>query len=298
MALIPFDDRDGVIWFDGKLVPWREAKIHVLTHGLHYGSCVFEGERSYEGRIFRMTDHSVRLAKSASLMDMEFPWTTEQLDAAKMETLRANNIIDGYIRPVAWRGSEQMGVSAQATKTHLAIACWTWPSYFSPEKREKGIALKTSRWRKPAPETAPVHAKAAGLYMIGTMSKHAVEKEGFDDALMLDYRGRVAEATGANFFAVENGVLKTPVPDCFLNGLTRQTVIQLAKDFGIPFEETIIMPEDLGRFSEIFVTGSAAEVMAVGRIDEKTYTVGPVTRKLRTAYENLVRGKPLTADAA
>lgn len=298
MTLIPFDDRDGVIWFDGKLVPWREAKIHVLTHGLHYGSCVFEGERAYDGKIFRITDHSVRLAKSAEILGMDFPWTPEKLDAAKMEVLRVNGIVDGYIRPVAWRGSEQMGVSAQAAKTHIAIACWAWPSYFSPEKREKGIALKTSVWRKPAPDTAPVHAKAAGLYMIGTMSKHTVEKEGFDDALMLDYRGRVAEATGANLFAVENGVLKTPIPDCFLNGLTRQTVIGLAKDFGIPFEETIIMPEDLGKFSEIFVTGSAAEVMAVGRIDERTYTVGPITRKLRSAYENLVRGRPVTADAA
>lgn len=291
MALIPFDDRDGSIWFDGRTVPWRDAKIHVLSHGLHYASCVFEGERAYGGKIFRSLDHTHRLFRSAEILGMEIPFTVETIERAKFELLAASGIGDAYIRPVVWRGSEQMGVSAPGARPHIAIACWAWPSYFNPEKLEKGIALKTSAWRKPPPDTAPVHAKASGLYMIGTMSKHAVEKEGFDDALMLDYRGRVAEATGANLFAVRDGALFTPVPDCFLNGITRQTVIALAHQAGLSVTETIIMPEDLKTYDEIFVTGTAAEVTAVGRIDDLTFTVGPITRRLRDAYSDLVNGR-------
>jgi branched-chain amino acid aminotransferase len=289
MALLPFDDRDGFIWFDGKLVPWREAKIHVLSHGLHYASSVFEGERAYNGQIFRMRDHSVRLIRSAEILGMTIPMTAEELDRAKMETLAANGLTDAYVRPVAWRGAEQMGISARQTKTHVAIACWEWPSYFSPDLREKGISLTVSKWRKPSPETAPTQSKAAGLYMIGTLSKHAAEEAGFVDALMLDYRGYPVEATGANLFRVKGGVIRTPKPDCFLNGLTRQTVIQLAKEHGYRLEEDHITMEDLRAADEVFLTGTAAEVTAVGQIDDVPYTVGPVTRTLRDAYEKLVR---------
>ncbi len=291
MGIIPFDDRDGYIWFDGKLVPWREAKIHVLNQGLHYGGCVFEGERSYSGKIFRSKDHTRRLIRSAEILGMEIPYSIEEIEAAKREALDANNIINGYIRPVAWRGSEQMGVAVNLSKTHMAIACWEWPSYFPPEIREKGISMRTSRWRKPAPDTAPTESKAAGLYMINTMARQEAEKEGYTDALFLDYRGNVVEGTGANFFAVRDGVLITPKPDCFLNGLTRQTIIQLAKDMDIPFMEAVIRPDELKSMDEIFITGTAAEVTAVGKIDNLTFTVGPITRKLRQAYEDLVHGK-------
>lgn len=289
-ALIPFDDRDGFIWFDGRLIPWREAAIHVLSHGLHYASCVFEGERSYNGAIFRSEDHSKRLIDSAKILYMDLPFTVQQLEQAKLDVLRANNIRDGYIRPVAWRGSEQMGLAVGQTKVHVAVAAWEWPSYFPPEVLEKGISLKTAKWRKPAADTAPTRSKAAGLYMIGTISKYEAEQAGYTDALMLDYRGRVAEASGANIFVVQDGVLKTPIADCFLNGLTRQTVIALARDLRIPFEETVIMPQDLEKAQEVFVTGTAAEVTAVGKIDNLTFTVGPVTRQLRQAYNDLVRG--------
>lgn len=291
-ALIPFDDRDGFIWFDGKLVPWRESKIHVICHGLHYGSAVFEGERAYNGTIFKCREHSERLIKSAELIGMEMPWTPEQIDQAKIETLKANNLTDAYLRPIAYRGSEQMGIAARLTKTHMAIACWEWPSYFSPELREKGISLMTSKWKKPAPDTAPVTSKAAGLYMINTMSKHAAEDAGYVDALMHDYRGNPVEATGANLFMVKNGVIRTPYPDCFLNGITRLTVIDLARQLGYTVEEKIITTADLRAADEVFLTGTAAEVTAVGKIDDQTYTVGPVTRALRDAYEALVRGKP------
>ncbi len=291
MGLIPFDDRDGHIWFDGQLIPWREARIHVLNQGLHYGSCVFEGERSYSGKIFRSEDHSRRLLRSAKILGMEIPYSLEELEAAKRETLDANNIINGYVRPVAWRGSEQMGIAVNASKVHVAIACWEWPSYFPPEIREKGISMVTSRWRKPAPDTAPTESKAAGLYMINTMARQEAEAAGYTDALMLDYRCYVVEGTGANFFAVKDGTLITPKPDCFLNGLTRQTVIQLAKDMDIPFQERSIKPEELKSMEEIFITGTAAEVTAVGRIDDMTITVGPITRELRQAYEDLVHGR-------
>lgn len=289
MALIPYDDRDGFIYMDGKMMPWRDAKVHVLTHALHYASCVFEGERAYNGKIFRSNDHSLRLIKSAEILGMDMPMSAEEINTIKDEVLAINNVKDGYMRVVAWRGAEQMGISAQATKTHMAFCTWDWPSYFSPEKREKGIRLKTAPWKRPAPDTAPTQAKAAGLYMICTISKHAVEKEGYDDALMLDYRGFVAEATGANIFLIKDGEVHTPPADCFLNGITRQTLIQLCKDHGIKLHERHITPEELGSFQECFLTGTAAEVTAVGEIDDHRYTVGPVVRKLRDAYEALVR---------
>ncbi|HSV28321.1 MAG TPA: branched-chain amino acid aminotransferase, partial [Candidatus Omnitrophota bacterium] len=245
MAGIPFDDRDGTIWFDGKLIPWRDAKVHVLTHGLHYGSCVFEGERAYGGKVFKLTEHSDRLVKSGEVLGMKIPYSVAEIDAATIETLKASGIDDAYIRPVAWRGSEMMGVAAQNNTIHLAIAVWAWPSYWSPEARMRGIRLNISDWRRPHPQTAPTAAKAAGLYMICTMSKHKAESEGFEDSMMLDWRGQVAEATGANIFFVMDGELHTPLPDCFLNGITRQTVIDLAKKRGIKVVERAIMPEEL-----------------------------------------------------
>jgi branched-chain amino acid aminotransferase len=286
-----FSDRDGYIWMDGKILPWREANIHILTHGLHYASAVFEGERCYSGQIFKSSEHSARLIRSAELIDMKMTLSVDALNAAKEEILAANKLTDAYLRPVAWRGSEQMGISAQATQTHVAIACWEWPSYFSPEMREKGISLQTAKWRAPMPETAPTASKASCLYATHTMAKHAAEHNGYNDALMLDYRGYVAEATGANLFMVKDGQIKTPIPDCFLNGLTRQTVIALAKSLKLPIEETRIMPEDLMAADEVFLTGTAAEVTAVGRIDSTDFKVGPITRQLRDAYESLVRNK-------
>ena len=284
-----FDNRNGVIWFDGDMVPWREAKLHVLTHGLHYASAVFEGERSYGGVIFKLTEHSERLARSAGIMGFELPLSISEIDAACMEACAANDIVDGYVRPFAWRGSEMMGVSAQSNTIHMAIAAWPWPSYFSPEARKKGIRLKTSKWRRPSPETAPVHAKAAGLYMICSLSKHAVEAEGYDDALMLDWRGQVAESTGANiFFLFPDGKLHTPDPDCFLDGITRQTVIGLARDLGIEVVERVIMPDELDQPSEVFLTGTAAEVTPVGVIDGYAYTPGEITTTLLEAYETAV----------
>lgn len=297
MSIIPFHDRDGHIWFDGELIPWRDAKIHVLTHGLHYGSCVFEGERIYNGSIFKSREHSVRLKKSGELLGFDIPYSVDEIEAAKVATCKAANMTNGYIRPVAWRGSEMMGVSAQHNKIHLAIACWEWPSYFTPEARMKGIHLQLSKWRRPAPDTAPTEAKAAGLYMICTMSKHAAEKEGFQDALMLDYRGYVAEATGANFFMIKDGAIHTPTPDCFLNGITRQTVIDLAKRRGYQVIERHIQLEEVQGASEIFLTGTAAEVTPVGRIGDWTYTPGEVCRNLMLDYDALVNGR-LEAAAA
>ncbi len=290
-----FSDRDGKIWMDGKIIPWRDAKIHVLTHGLHYASSVFEGERAYNGNIFLEDAHSERLIKSASLIDMKMTMTPAEINQAKEEILAANGLSDAYMRPVAWRGSEQMGISAQATETHVAIACWEWPSYFSPEMREKGISLQTGKWRAPMPDTATTASKAAGLYATHTMSKHAAEANGFTDALMLDYRGLIAECTGANFFMVVDGAIKTPVPDCFLNGLTRQTIIKMAREMGYEVIETQIKPEELASAQEIFITGTAAEVTAVGKIDSHEYTVGPVTRALRDSYADLVRSKQAKA---
>ncbi|MBT5780493.1 MAG: branched-chain amino acid aminotransferase, partial [Rhodospirillaceae bacterium] len=243
--LIPFDDRDGVIWFDGEMVPWRDAKLHVLSHALHYASCVFEGERAYSGRIFKLSEHTERLFDSAAQLDMEIPFTPAQIDAACNELIKRQDIVDGYVRPVAWRGSEMMGVSAQVAKTHVAIATWPWPNLFGDDRLDSGIRMKTSKWRRPAPNTAPVKAKAAGLYMICTLSRHSVEPEGYDDALMLDWRGQVAESTGANIFLVIKGVIHTPTPDCFLDGITRRTVMDLARKRGHEVIERVIMPEDL-----------------------------------------------------
>ena len=289
MASEGFHDRDGVIWYDGEMVDWRDANLHLLSHALHYASSVFEGERVYARNIFKLREHTDRLINSADIMGFKIPFTPDQIDAACVQACKANNIVDGYVRPIAWRGSEMMGVSAQETKIHLAIAVWAWPSYFSPEARNKGISLKTSRWRRPPPESAPVHAKAAGLYMICTMSKHDAELAGYDDALMLDWRGNVVEGTGANFFMINKAnVIVTPPPDCFLNGITRQTVIQLAKDRGFEISERHIRPEELKDALEIFVTGTAAEVTPVGKIDDLKFTVGKVTKTLRADYEKLV----------
>ncbi len=295
MSVIPFDDRDGFIWYDGQLIPWRDAKIHVLTHALHYASCVFEGERVYGGNVFKLREHSQRLIDSGKILGFDIPWTVEQIDQATMDAVKANNIVDGYVRPVAWRGSEMMGVAAQATKVHLAVAVWTWPSYFSPEAKMKGIRLMMSPWKRPAPDTAPTRSKAAGLYMICTMSKHAAENQGYHDALMLDYRGQLAEATGANLFLVMNGEIHTPTPDCFLDGITRRTVIDLAKKRGYKVVERAIMPEELANAQEVFLTGTAAEVTPVGEIGQYSFTPGDITRTLVEDYDALVRGKAAQA---
>lgn len=289
MAGPAFDDRDGLIWFNNELVPWREANVHVLTHGLHYASSVFEGERAYAGNIFKLRQHTERLFYSADQLGFELPYSIDEIDQACIDTLKANNIVDGYLRPVAWRGSEMMGVSAQNNRINVAIAAWDWPSYFSPEARMKGIKLKTSKWKRPSAETEPVHAKAAGLYMICTLSKHEAERDGYDDALMLDYRGQVAEATGANIFMVMgDGKLHTPTPDCFLNGITRQTVIELAKARGIEVIERAIMPDELANATEVFLTGTAAEVTPVGVIDAHTFTVGEISQWMMEDYDKVV----------
>jgi branched-chain amino acid aminotransferase len=275
---------------DGKLVEWRSANVHVLTHGLHYASSVFEGERAYNGRIFKGTEHSKRLEFSATTLGMKLPYSTAELDAAKRLTLEKNGLTDAYLRPVAWRGSEMMGVSAQANTIHVAIAVWEWPSYFSAEAKMKGIRLTLSDWRRPSPDSAPVHAKAAGLYMICTLAKHKAEAAGYQDALMYDYRGYVAEATGANVFFVQEGVLHTPVPDCFLNGLTRQSVIAIAKGRGIKVIERHIQPDEMAGFTECFLTGSAAEVTPVSEIGPYKFKPGTLTETLMNAYADEVRG--------
>jgi branched-chain amino acid aminotransferase len=291
MTLVPFDDRDGWIWFDGTFVPWREARIHVLTHGLHYASAVFEGARMYGGEVFRLTEHSERLHRSAQLLDFEIPFSVAEINDACKQTCARNSLPDGYIRPIAWRGSEQIGVSAQQTRVHTAIAVWDWPSYFNPEERARGIRLAHAKFRRPSPETAPTSAKAAGLYMICTLSKHAAEKDGYADALMLDWRGYIAEATGANIFLVRDGVIHTPTPDCFLNGLTRQTVIALAEKRGYPLVERHIPAEELGAFSEVFICGTAAELTPVGEIGEHRFKPGDISLTLVDDYSRLVRGE-------
>src|SRR5258708_9994527 len=282
MALIPFDDRDGTIWFDGKLIPWRDAKVHVLTHGLHYASVVLEGERAYSGHVLHTSEHSQRLNNSAKILGFEIPWSVAAIDQAKADTIAANKIVDGYVRPIAWSGSEMMGVSAQQSKIHLAIATWVWPSYFSPELRAKGIRMQFSKWRRPSPETAPTKSKAAGLYMICTLSKHQAEQEGFQDALMLDWRGQIAEATGANIFFVMDGALHTPTPDCFLDGITRRTVMGLARERQIKVVERVIMPDEMANASECFLTGTAAEVTPAGECGPYNFTPGPITNQLWT----------------
>lgn len=290
MSVTPFDDRDGTIWLDGKLVPWRDAKLHVLTHALHYASAVFEGERAYAGKIFELTKHSQRLEDSATILGFKIPYTVQQIDDACKLALADSGLRDAYVRPIAWRGSEMMGVAAQASKIHLAVAVWEWPSYFSPEAKMKGIRLQMSEWRRPDPKTIPCKAKAAGLYMICTLSKHKAEAEGFQDSMMLDYRGLVAEATGANVFFVIDGKIHTPTPDCFLNGITRQTVIGLAKKRGFELIERHIQPEEMAKASECFLTGSAAEVTPVSEIGDYRFTPAQVCKTLMEDYSTLVNG--------
>ncbi len=287
---VPFDDRDGFIWMDGKLFDWRAANIHVLTHALHYASAVFEGIRVYGGKAFKLRAHNQRLIKSGEILGFNIPYTVEQIDAACVDVVKAMNITDGYLRPVAWRGSEGMGVSSLETKIHLAVAVWEWPSYFSPEARAKGIRMILPPWRRPAPDTAPVHAKAAGLYMICTIAKNMAEAAGVQDALMYDYRGFVAEGTGANFFMVHEDKLHTPTADCFLNGITRQTVMELAKARGIEVVERHIRPEELPYVKEIFLTGTAAEITPVGQIGDLRFTPGRLTAQLAEDYTKATRG--------
>ncbi len=293
MALLDptFDDRDGYIWHDGRLVAWRDAKVHVLTHALHYASAVFEGLRCYDGEPFALAAHSQRLIDSAALLGFDLPWSREEINAAVRATVAANGLVDCYIRPIAWRGSEQMGVAAQKTRPHLAIAVWPWGAYFGEEALRKGLRLNIAHWRRPAPYTAPTRSKAAGLYMICTLSKHAAADAGYDDALMLDWRGQVAEATGANIFFVRDGVLHTPTPDCFLDGITRRTVIALARERGIETVERAIWPEELESFEQAFLTGSAAEVTPLAEIGPWRFEVGSLTRDLAAAYSAHVRSR-------
>ena len=286
----PYHDRDGFIWYDGEMKPWRDSNVHLLTHGLHYGSAVFEGERAYGGHIFKSREHSERLHESGRLMGMKIPFDVDAIEAAKAEVMKANNLSDAYIRAVAWRGSEMMGVAAQSNTIHLAVAAWEWGAYFGDAKMQ-GVRLAISEWRRPDPRTAPSKAKAAGLYMICTLSKHKAEQDGFNDALMLDWRGRVAEATGANVFFVKDGEIHTPDADAFLNGITRQTVIKLAQARQIPVHVRAIMPEELGSFEGCFLTGTAAEVTPVSQIAEHSYAVGDIVRQMVTDYDDLVRGK-------
>ncbi len=288
-SLIPYDDRDGSIWLDGKLVPWRDAKIHVLTHGLHYASAVFEGAHVYGGTIFKLREHAQRLIESGRILGFEIPWTRDQIEAACNAAVKAQNIKDGYLRPIAWRGPEQMGVSAQKTKIHMAVASWDWGTYFAPEARLKGIRMTWAKWRRPAPDTAPTNAKATGLYMICTLSKHAAEAEGYEDALMLDWRGQLAEATGANLFLAIDGALHTPTPDCFLNGITRQHVIGLARARQIMVVERAIMPDELAKAQEVFLTGSAAEITPVREIGQYKFTPGALTKQLIEDFDRSTR---------
>lgn len=289
MSIIPFDDRDGLIWLNGEMVEWRDAKTHSLSHGLHYASLVFEGERSYGGTIFKSREHTERLRASCQMLDFDLPYSDVEMETVKAAVLEANDIVDGYVRAFAWRGSEMMAISAQQTTTNVAVAAWQWPSYFDPEAKMKGITLDIAEWKRPSPESAPVHAKAAGLYMICTLSKHAAERKGFTDALMLDYRGYVAEATGANvFFLMDDGKIHTPEADCFLNGITRRTVIELAEKEGLEVVERHIKPEEMAKARECFLTGTAAEVTPVSQIGDYSFTPGNVTRNLVQAYEDLV----------
>ena len=291
MALVPFDDRDGEIWMDGVMVPWRDAKLHVLSHGLHYASGVFEGERAYGGNIFKLRDHTNRLINSGRILGFEIPYTADEIDAACLAVLAANELTDAYVRPLAWRGSEQLSVSAQQTRIHLAIATWPWPNLFGAD-RMKGVRLGMAPWKRPHPETAPTASKAAGLYMIGTLSKHAAEAAGYDDALMLNWRGQVSEATGANIFFAIDGALHTPTPDCFLAGITRRTVMTLARQRQMQVIERTITMDEIAGASEVFLVGTAAEVTPVREIDGRHYTPGPITEALIRGYTDLVRMNP------
>lgn len=289
MAGAPYDDRDGTIWMDGKLVEWRDAKVHVLTHALHYGSSVFEGERCYNGKIFKSREHSERLLKSGEYMDIPIPYTVDEIEDAKAVALESSGLTDAYVRVVCWRGSgTDMGVASAANPVHMAVAVWPWGAYYGDAKYD-GAKLDISKWKRPDPATIPCFAKAAGLYMICTMSKHAAEAKGCSDALMYDYRGYVAEATGANIFFVKDGAVHTPIPDAFLNGITRQTVIGMLKDKGVDVIERHIMPEELADFEQCWLTGTAAEVTPVGQIGEHTFEVGDITRDIAESYEKLVR---------
>jgi branched-chain amino acid aminotransferase len=292
----PYHDRDGYIWYDGGLVPWRQANLHVLGHGLHYASAVFEGERAYAGVIFALRQHTERLCEGAMTLDFTIPSSVAEIDAACQEVVKANALSDCYVRPIAWRGSEMMGVSAQSTCVHLAIAVWDWGSYFPMEQRLKGIRLTMAQYRRPDPATAPAKTKAAGLYMICTLEKHRAERAGYADALMLDWRGRVAECTGANIFFIADGVLNTPTPDCFLDGITPRTVIDLARKRGMQVVERTIMPDELGSFSECFIVGTAAEVTPVSAISEHSYRPGTICATLIGDYGAAVQ--PLTVAAA
>ena len=289
MAGTAYDDRDGVIWLDGKLVPWCDANIHVLSHALHYASSVFEGERAYNGRIFRSREHSERLLKSGRDIDLPIPYTVDEIEAAKYQAMEANGHNEAYVRAVCWRGSgEDMGVTASRNPVRMAVAAWSWGAYYGDAK-DKGARLDISRWRRPSPETIPCFAKASGLYMICTLSKHAAEAKGCSDAMMLDHRGFVAEATGANIFFVRDGVVHTPLPDCFLNGLTRQTVISLLKERQVRVEERHILPSELEDFQQCWLTGTAAEVTPVGRIGDYNFEVGDLARAIADDYERIVR---------
>jgi branched-chain amino acid aminotransferase len=285
-----YDDRDGYIWMDGNLVEWRQAKVHILTHAIHYASSVFEGERAYGGRIFRSEDHSRRLIASGKAMDIPLPYDVEEIEQAKADVMRANGLSDAYVRVVAWRGAgPDMGVASARNPIRMAVAAWEWGAYYGDAKM-KGAKLDISKWKRPSPETIPCHAKASGLYMICTMSKHAAEAKGCSDSLMMDYRGYVAEATGANVFFVKDGAVHTPTPDCFLNGITRQTVIDMVKERGIEVVERHIMPDELESFEQCWLTGTAAEVTPVGQIGDYGFEVGALARDIATDYERVVRG--------
>ena len=284
-----YDDRDGKIWFDGELVEWRDANIHVLTHAMHYASSVFEGERAYNGKIFESVRHSERLIQSGKDVDIPVPYSVEEIEAAKYAVIKANNLSDAYVRVLAWRGSgDDMGVAAQSNPVRMAVAAWTWGAYYGDAKL-KGAKLDISKWKRPSPETIPCFAKASGLYMICTMAKHAAEAKGCSDAMMYDYRGYVAEATGANIFFVKNGEVHTPKPDCFLNGITRQTVLEMLKVKGITVHERHIMPEELESFEQCWLTGTAAEVTPVSQIGDYNFEVGTLVRDIAESYEKLVR---------
>ena len=281
---LPFDQRDGYIWFDGKLVPWRDAKIHVLSHCLHYASCVFEGERAYGGTIFKGPEHTARLRKSAQILAFDLPWSDAEIEAAKQLVIEKNGEPDCYVRPVAWRGAETLSVAAQDSTIHLAIATWVWPSYFDPAQKMKGIRIDLADYRRPDPATAPVLAKTAGLYSICTISKHRAERKGYADAMMLDWQGRVAECTGANIFFIADGKIHTPIADCFLSGITRKTAIELAHARGIEVIERRIMPDELTSFGECFITGTAAEVTPIREIAQWRFTPGAITQQLMDDY--------------
>ena len=284
-----YDNREGKIWMDGSLVDWREANVHILTHAMHYASSVFEGERAYNGKIFKSRAHSERLIQSGKLIDFDIPYSIDEIEAAKRSALDANGLTDGYVRAVAWRGAgEDMGVASARNPVHMAVAVWPWGNYYGDAKM-KGAKLDIAKWRRPDPATAPSQAKAAGLYMIATMSKHTAEAKGCSDAMMYDYRGYIAEATGANIFFVRDGEVHTPMPDSFLNGLTRQTVIEMLKQRGITVNERHIMPEELESFEQCWLTGTAAEVTPVGQIGDYNFEVGALTRDISESYERLVR---------